>query len=161
MDKRPKVFNLMPMSCRRGAFDDRSDHVHAHRHPAEPERSEIFPDPGADGGRKVTEFYLDLNNGMVELALKEGTLAELEWRAQNQRPPRCSSSGFGCSSSPRSAQKDGGARPCPVQDSLSGPLSLIISARWWTSTTTRNPDAPIVYDMSQPGEFPWEVVSAW
>ena len=74
MDKRPKVFNLMPilvgaallmmvltMFMPTGMQQSQNDLKYS-------QILELMEDG------KVTEFYLDLNNSMVELTLKEGTL---------------------------------------------------------------------------------------
>ena len=107
MDKRPKVFNLMPilvgaallmmvltMFMPTGMQQSQNDLKYS-------QILELMEDG------KVTEFYLDLNNSMVELTLKEGTLAELELdKPQNQSASQSFLTGF-LQQQPQSAQKDG------------------------------------------------------
>ena len=157
MDKRPKVFNLMPilvgaallmmvltMFMPTGMQQSQNDLKYS-------QILELMEDG------KVTEFYLDLNNSMVELTLKEGTLAELELdKPQNQSASQSFLTGF-LQQQPQSAQKDGEE----ILQYKIPYLALFIDdfRQVVDEYNAANPDARIEYDMSQlKGEFPWEVV---
>ena len=157
MDKRPKVFNLMPilvgaallmmvltMFMPTGMQQSQNDLKYS-------QILELMEDG------KVTEFYLDLNNSMVELTLKEGTLAELELdKPQNQSTSQSFLTGF-LQQQPQSAQKDGEE----ILQYKIPYLALFIDdfRQVVDEYNAANPDARIEYDMSQlKGEFPWEVV---